>query len=178
GLKDSEELSVELLKSYVNTTGIGFPKVSYSPVPAQQYNGLGRGILMDGYLGTSNFRDGRWMGFEGSVILTVDLGGIRTIKSVGVSMLRSPIAWIMLPEKVVVSASVDNRDFVPFSTLPNSMNRNDIRIAKYRFWQSGLYLKTRYVRFQINALSGLPEWHPGAGSQPWTFIDEVIIEKP
>ncbi|MDP4183679.1 MAG: GH92 family glycosyl hydrolase, partial [Bacteroidota bacterium] len=113
GLKDSEELSVELLKSYVNTTGIGFPKVSYSPVPAQQYNGLGKGILMDGYLGTSNFRDGRWMGFEGSVILTVDLGGIRTIKSVGVSMLRSPIAWIMLPEKVVVSASVDNRDFVP-----------------------------------------------------------------
>ena len=37
-------------------------------------------------------------------------------------------------------------------------------------------VKARYVRIKAYNFGKIPSWHPGAGGDPWIFIDEIIIE--
>ena len=33
-----------------------------------------------------------------------------------------------------------------------------------------------YVKVVIQHLEAIPQWHPGKGTPPWLFIDEILIE--
>jgi len=48
-------------------------------------------------------------------------------------------------------------------------------IVKEYLW-SFSDLKARYIRIRANNPGPCPDWHPGAGSPSWVFIDEVVIE--
>ncbi len=36
--------------------------------------------------------------------------------------------------------------------------------------------KARYVRMRAFNFGKIPSWHPGAGGNPWIFVDEIIIK--
>jgi hypothetical protein len=43
------------------------------------------------------------------------------------------------------------------------------------FRRSILPVKARYVRVRAFNIGKIPSWHPGAGGDPWIFVDEILI---
>jgi len=36
-------------------------------------------------------------------------------------------------------------------------------------------VNARYVRIHAYNFGKIPAWHPGAGGDPWIFVDEILI---
>jgi hypothetical protein len=36
-------------------------------------------------------------------------------------------------------------------------------------------ITARYVRVRAYNFGKIPSWHPGAGGEPWIFVDEIFI---
>lgn len=145
---------------------------------ANQYNAGGNDALIDGILGAEDFRTGTWQGyFDVDVIATVDLGSIKSFKTVNVNFLRDQRSWIFYPTHVECFVSKDGKtfnsigDFEVKSTEPSEK----VEIKTLEFEQSlGSF---RYVKIIAKKLGVLPEWHLGYehDGRSWMFIDEIII---
>lgn len=146
-----------------------------SPVHPQ-YSGGGPDALIDGLFGDTDWRKGRWHGYQGTDLeLVVDLGKNVKINQVGGSFLQDTRAWIVLPREVVVSVSRNGRDFKEAARIRHSQPvRTDEAFTK-RLTAKSKVSRGRYVKFTARHTGTLPDWHPGAGGDSYIFIDEVII---
>lgn len=65
--------------------------------------------IVDGKRGSIDFQDKRWLGFNGDdVVVTLDLGEIKTVQEVLIGFLQQQGSWIFLPKAVRVFASSDS----------------------------------------------------------------------
>ena len=94
------------LKEYISEKELRFHKAlgkkgTLAEPPSKNYYGSGVVSLIDGMKGSSNFRDGYWLGFEGTDMdFEVDLGEETTVSSVSVNFFQNTGAWIFMPLKV------------------------------------------------------------------------------
>ncbi len=148
-------------------------EIQIQPKPSETYSASGAKTLIDGQKGSPNFRQGNfWLGFQASKIsVALNFEQPKEIKKVVVSVLNDQDSWIFLPQKLMVSASGKTLGSVTLDGCHEKQTKHGdfLEIAIIPDAYSELTLK-------IAPMEGIPEWHAGKGTTPWTFIDEILIE--
>lgn len=152
-------------------------KIDLQTEYANQYNAGGDNALIDGILGTEDFRTGTWQGyFDTDVIAIVDIGKEQVIYNIRVSFLRDQRSWIFLPKEIQMYTSVDGVSFKnEFDwKLKDPVDTDEVKIQTINVSKLG---RARYVKLVAKKLGVLPEWHLGYKSdgRSWIFIDEIKI---
>ncbi len=149
-------------------------KFSYS----QSYPANGDNTLVDGILGTTNFRDGNWQGFEGNdLIAIIDLGAETEFSSISTGFLQSTPSWIFFPPQLEYFISKDGIEYrsIGILTAPISPKDVEMLVKRYKI-DLPTKAKTQFIKVVAKNMGVCPEWHPGAGGKTWLFTDEIIIE--
>lgn len=167
--------------SRIFTENIYFNKATMKPLtlkvaPSKGYDFNGGPELNDGLIGNSNYKTGRWLGFQGRDIdAVINLKEPIEIQKVAFNTNVVKGDWIMGATGVTVKVSDDGKTFRQIATkkIPELTQQD----------KDGLYLqeitfnpvKTQYVEVIING-GKLPQWHGGAGHDAFLFVDEIIIK--
>ena len=147
---------------------------------ANQYNAGGNDALIDGILGTQDFRTGTWQGYwNEDVIATVDLGQLRSINEVSVNFLQDQRSWIFFPTQIECLVSSDGKNFSSIEKglriIDATKPSEEVTIDTHQFL--AFPKEVRYVKIIAKKLGELPEWHLGYphDGRSWIFIDEISI---
>ena len=167
--------------SRVFSEKITFSKSTAKPVtlrvaPSKGYEFKGGPEMADGLIGDSNYKTGRWLGFQGKDLdAAIDLKQPVEISKVSFNTNVVKGDWIMGAAGVTVKVSEDGKNFkeVVSKTIP-SLKQSD---------KDGIYpqevtfapVKARYVEVIIKS-DKLPAWHGGAGNPAYLFVDEISIQ--
>lgn len=175
GLTPSELLSKEFIRAKFNDSGKTHPSIQYYITASQPYTKAGQMALLDGIRGSMDFHDGKWLGFNRNFDAIIDMGSNNQVTNIRLSFLRNVGSWILIPAKMEVLASNNNRDFTTIGIQENETTPNDYdsKIVEFIFPVNKSF---RYYRIKATSLSALPDWHPGSGNKPWIFADEIIFE--
>ena len=144
--------------------------------PSKGYDFNGGIELTDGLTGDTNYKTGRWLGFQGKDLdAAIDLKQPVEISKVAFNTNVVKGDWIMGAAGVTVKVSEDGQNFkeVTSKVIP-SLKQSD---------KDGIYpqeitfapVKARYVEVIIKS-DKLPAWHGGAGNPAYLFVDEIIIQ--
>ncbi len=155
-------------------------KIKLETAYANQYNAGGQNALIDGILGTEDFRTGTWQGyFDKDVIATVDLGKVKPIHTIQVNFLEDQKSWIFLPTEVECYVSDNPNRFyksLPKQAFDVTTPKEGAHIKNVRFNMNGY--SARYVKIVAKKLGVLPKWHLGYkhDGRSWLFVDEIEIK--
>ncbi|TXE18056.1 glycoside hydrolase family 92 protein [Psychroserpens burtonensis] len=146
---------------------------------ANQYNAGGDDALIDGIMGTQDYRTGTWQGYwDEDVVATVDLGSMKPISTVGINFLQDQGAWIFYPTQVECLVSKDGKTFTSIDTqiIDTTKRNNDVLIKEVVFKSSSEDI--RYVKLIARKMGALPNWHLGYphDGRSWIFADEISIK--
>ena len=149
------------------------PAGDYRP----EYSGGGDGALLDGNLGSDDYKDGRWQGFYGiDADIEIDLGKWTKVDALNIGFLVNAYDWILRPDKVQVFISQDGRNYRLSKTfaLTTEVTRQGNFTFRERFETPNL--STRYLKIVVKNPGLIPEGLPGSGCDSWVFMDEIIVE--
>ncbi len=150
--------------------------VTSTEVYSQHFSAGGFEALSDGFLGSLNFKDGRWQGYQGTDLrFEINFGYPRPITEVGAHFYQGSNAWIFPPESISISSSLDGQTFTESVTVPFEGNLKSPD-ALIEFLNSEYEVTTQYLRIDVKNMGPCPEWHEAAGSDSWIFIDEIIVK--
>ncbi len=151
-------------------------QVTLAVEPNPRYAAIGPGVLTDGRVGTQDFADGQWLGFQGRDLeAVVDLGAPRAIRRVGLDCMQKQQPWIFFPRTVEFSVSRDGERWQVVGRREQPVERSAEISAQIIAVPVDTGL-ARYVRVVARGVDPLPQWHPGAGNPGWIFVDEIIVE--
>ena len=143
---------------------------------SRQYTAGGDEGLIDGFRGGLNWRTGGWQGYQDTDFeAVVDLRSVRTVTRVGAGFCQDARSWIWMPRYVEFSASADGEHFTPLARVENTMDERDYEV---RIWDCEVpaSVQARYIKVFAKNIGTIPDWHPGAGSPGFIFIDEIWIK--
>jgi hypothetical protein len=170
GFIDSDTVKVQFIK--VNNQ-LAHALVNVEPEPHGKYSGKGAATLVDHQKGSLNFGDGDlWCGFQNKVVtISIDFGTPTAFQAINISTLSDANSWIFSPKKIKIFLD------------GHILREQDCELTKQ---DDAAQLKIIPIKFKpvtgsslqvvIETMEFIPEWHPGAGTPPWLFIDEIIIE--
>lgn len=145
---------------------VGIP-IIFATAPDAKYNNHGNMALTDGVTGARPWKGDQWLGFSNDTVqFTIDLGKTRKVRSIQLGTLNDPGSWIYSPKKIVVERSSDGQ---VYSKVCSSNITKELVDWKSRF-------RARYLRVTLINDEFIPAGNSGAGTTPWTFIDELIIK--
>jgi hexosaminidase len=159
----------------VDNAALGKP-VAYAHLPSARYPGAAT-ALVDGILGSENFHDGNWVGWQGDDFgATIDLQRPTSFTSIAVRFLQQSGSWILLPRRVTFAASSDGEKWKQLHAEEILVDPADARpsIRKFEF-VSAVPANARFIRVEARKYGALPDGHNGAGSEAWIFADEVVV---
>ncbi|MBR9914935.1 MAG: glycoside hydrolase family 92 protein [Algicola sp.] len=146
---------------------------------ANQYNAGGNDALIDGIIGTQDFRTGTWQGYwNEDVVATVDLGSLKPIKQVSLNFLQDQGAWIFYPTAVECLASKDGKEFQLIDHIEidaaSKIDEPNIKTMTFDIPSENF----RYIKIKAKKMGELPEWHLGFpdDGRSWIFVDEISIK--
>jgi predicted alpha-1,2-mannosidase len=144
----------------------------------KQYHAGGDEGLLDGILGTENWRKGEWQGYQSQDFeAVVDLKDVKTISEISTRFLQDQRSWILMPTKVEYYISDDNVNFTYFGSVNNTLDPKIEENTILNFTSNETKgKKARYVKVIAKNFGKLPEWHQGAGGDAFIFIDEITIK--
>lgn len=143
---------------------------------ANQYAAGGDNALVDGLRGGPDFRTGEWQGYQGQdVLATIDLGKVKRLKRVGISMLQDSRSWIWYPEYVDVAWSSNGRTWSSVQ-LTHTVDRRSEASQNMELWSALIGKKAQYIKIMAKNAGPCPDWHLGKGGASWVFLDEVVVE--
>lgn len=153
-------------------------KSVYNP----QYHAGGPEGLLDGILGTENWRKGDWQGYQSQDFeAVVDLKEVKELFSFKANFLQDSRSWILMPTHLEFLISTDNVNFTSVGSLDIAKNSGiDPKDENSFTREFGVLLEkkksARYVKVVAKNFGKLPEWHQGAGGDAFIFIDEITIK--
>jgi predicted alpha-1,2-mannosidase len=149
-------------------------KSKYNP----QYHAGGPEGLLDGILGTENWRKGDWQGYQSQDFeAVVDLQEVKSITEISARFLQDQRSWILIPSKVEYYISNDNVNFTYFGSINNTLDPKIEENTILNFTANETNnKKARYVKVIAKNFGKLPEWHQGAGGDAFIFVDEILIK--
>lgn len=151
-------------------------EVSLSVQPSQKYRAKGAQSLLDEKLGTRQFNDGFWLGFEeDDLIATIDLGKVQQVEEVIVGTIQDASSWIFFPEFVEVSWSVDGKTYSSAEREPVGAMQDKNRKLVRRVSVQRENANARFIRVKVKNTARCPEWHVAAGQKAWLFVDEITV---
>ena len=150
-------------------------KSTYNP----QYHAGGADGLLDGILGTENWRKGDWQGYQSQDFeAVIDLQKEQRISNLSARFLQDSRSWILMPSKVAYYTSTDNVNFTLVKTVENTFDPKDTNNKIIALGGAITPQPARYVKVIATNFGKLPEWHQGFGGDAFIFIDEIEINKP
>ena len=150
-------------------------KSTYNP----QYHAGGPDGLLDGILGSENWRKGDWQGYQSQDFeATVDMLQSKTITQISARFLQDMRSWILMPTTVDYLISEDNVHFTLFRTVENSLDPQTEATTILNFTGTQFPgMQARYVKVVAHNFGVLPSWHQGAGGDAFIFVDEITIKE-
>lgn len=149
--------------------------VTLNRPPAPRYARAGDQGLTDGFIGSDDFDDGIWLGWQGTdVVATVDLGPVRQVREISMRCLHQMRSWIMMPKEVRFEGSADGVNWTLLARPTSGISDRDDRTLVHEF-RAKCDAGIRYVRVTAVSYGKLPKWHLGAGGDSWIFADEVVV---
>ena len=138
--------------------------------------------MLDGRLGSINFRDGNWQGFsKKNLSVVIDLDSVQKINEISANFYQYTNSWIFLPKKVRFLTSLDGEKFEELGEN-DTFKKLQRERGKFIFSASSITTSTfggskaRYIKIEAENIGVVPDWHEAAGSPAWMFIDEIIIK--
>jgi hexosaminidase len=152
-------------------------KVTFITPPSPPYNGSGPESLVDGFLGSSDFHDGMWLGWTGADFgAIVDLGSPVGIEEIALHCMQQMPSWILMPTSVNYEISNDGQNWTPFGQVANTVKDTETRqVFDWFTARSAQAVTTRYIRVTAKNYGKLPAWHLSAGKNAFIFIDELAV---
>jgi predicted alpha-1,2-mannosidase len=152
-------------------------KISLATTYSNQYSAGGDRALIDGILGSQDFRTGTWQGYVGTdVVATVDISKIQQINKLTINFLSDQSYWIFYPEKVSFYGSTDGENFDLIGS--EKIEIKEINTAKIKNIEiNNVKAPYRYIKIVAKKIGIVPEWHIGYKDDGlgWIFVDEIQI---
>ncbi|MGD0483147.1 MAG: family 20 glycosylhydrolase [Gemmatimonadales bacterium] len=151
--------------------------VVLTSAPSPRYPGTGPRTLTDGALGSLDFRDGLWQGWQGPDLeAVIDLGSAQPIAAVEGSFQQTMRSWILLPRDFTVWLSDDGATWRVAGTATHEQRAERADPFLFRLTVAAPGGTTaRWVKVRARGFGTLPGWHPGAGNPAWIFCDEIVV---
>ena len=154
----------------------GVESIVLKDAPSDKYKANGAVTLLDGERGSKNFRDGKWLGFEGYNLTAIFYFGEdkKRVSEVSIGCLQDVKNLIFLPTEIEFYASNNGEDF----NLVDNIKRADItgkNLDVRDLSKTFPNLNTRYLKVVVKNIKTVPVGNPSAGKKAWLFVDEIII---
>lgn len=153
-------------------------KLNYELSP--YYTGGGEHALVDGKVGSNNFRDGVWQAKQArDLVVEVDLEGSVKIDSISINVYLYQDAWIFEPSKVRFEVWSEELGYVTVSEIDNAMtlDKNDfqgiVNVSSGKLEN----VEGAKVRLSVENPGVCPEWHAAATEPTWMFLDELVVRE-
>ena len=80
-----------------------------------------------------------------------------------------------MPTHIEFETSNDGMHFTKAADIKTDVAVTDMTPLTRDFSAKIAPVKARYVRVHAYNLGKIPSWHPGAGSDAYIFVDEILI---
>ncbi|MCK4569620.1 MAG: chitobiase/beta-hexosaminidase C-terminal domain-containing protein [Bacteroidales bacterium] len=148
--------------------------VEYKHKYSSKYDAGYKDGLVDGILAASDYKDGKWQGFEGDNLdVVINLKSIKSVREIELRFLKDHASWIFLPAGIKILWSADGNEYFEFNGERSLSTTDNINIYTYTNSEGA---GARYIRIVAKNTGSCPEGHPGAGGKAWLFTDEIIIQ--
>lgn len=140
------------------------------------YTAGGSEALIDGVIGTANWRTGEWQSYFGKDFYAlIDFKRPKKLRYVAVHVLQDVSPWIIYPSSVIFETSEDGKTFTPLLTATDDSPKENTD-PTVKDMGGAVNVTTRYLRVRAKNGGRLPAWHESAGEPSHIFIDEVIAK--
>jgi len=152
--------------------------ISLNTMYDSQYTAGGNGALIDNLRGGSDFRTGRWQGYQGrNLDAVIDMKQHVTVTRVCAGFLQDQRSWIWLPKNMTVYISSDGENFSKAGSISHDVPETQEGTVCRELCVSLAPCKARFIRVVAENIGTIPPWHRGAGNQAWVFADEITIHQ-
>jgi hypothetical protein len=164
-------------RTFTSNHATGRP-LTLNYTPSVYYTGGGMSALVDGRIGTANFRDGIWQAVQGQDLeVVVDLEEVRQVEHIATNWFHYANAWIFRPEEVWCWISLDGKNWQSFGMWKAEIAANASgELVVHVGGGIGQVHAVRYVKIQAKSIGQCPEWHDAVGEPSWLFCDEIVVE--
>ncbi len=139
------------------------------------YTAGGPDALIDGIIGTTNWRTGEWQSyFDTDLEAIIDLKQERKVSYVGAHLLQDPSPWILYPSEIIFYLSNDGINFTELVRVKNAKDQ-DLKTIETQTLGTEVNATARYIKVKAVNAGKLPSWHESAGNPSHLFVDEIII---
>lgn len=168
--KSSKTMSTQLYKIPEGRT------LTISSPWREQYSAGGNDALIDGLIGTPNFRTGTWQGYMFNDFEAVlDLGKPQPVSTVAMNFIQDAGSWIWMPEYVEYWGSTDSIHYFSLGKIMNDIPKMDYKV-QIKTYKMQVYPKmVRYIKIFAKNHNICPKGHLGEGGQGYIFVDEIIV---
>ena len=140
------------------------------------YTAGGKDALIDGIIGTANWKTGAWQSYYAKDFeAVIDLKSSKPVSYVAIHVLQDVGPWIIFPKEVIFETSEDGKNFTPLATVTNTILK-DVSGPVVQELGQKVTTTARYIKVKAVTGGALPATHESAGSPSHIFIDEVIIK--
>jgi len=152
-------------------------KIKITSTPNPQYTAGGPNALLDFQHGSTDFKLGKWQGYQYQDFeAVVDLGKGEEVHNLSAEFLQDELSYIFMPTYVDFSVSTDSIHFTRVAhitnTVPDTLTWSVIKTMGKDIPAQ----KVRYIKVFAKNYGKLPPWHPGYGDGAFIFIDEIGIK--
>jgi hypothetical protein len=154
-----------------------FRSIELAHQPNPPYEGIGAFTLADQKVGSNNFKDGRWLGFEGvDLHASIMLNEMSDVSRVMIGYMNNSEAWIFPPENISVMGSVDGQRYVELGGMDEAQIKIQTRKGRNQETIPLQPSKLRYIKVYVANTGVCPRGHPGEGEPAWLFVDEIMVQ--
>ncbi|MBK7213053.1 MAG: alpha-N-acetylglucosaminidase C-terminal domain-containing protein [Bacteroidales bacterium] len=156
---------------------ISFGKpVTVNPAPTSKYASA-PALLNDAIKGSPNFKDGKWMGFEGdNMNATIDLEQSFKVSKVTINYLDNGNSWIFPPSAMSIQISEDGKKFTTIYSRDFDTHYWSAAAAIKKFTASFPEETARYIKVIVFNQGTCPKGSYCEGKKSWMFLDEITVE--
>ena len=142
-----------------------------------EYSGGGKDALLNGAIGSMDYKDGNWQGFYGTDCdIELDFGKKENLNSIKINFNTNPYDWILMPKVLKIYVSNNGIHYTLFNSygIYEEVDKSKTTIVTRNLDIKGL--SSRYIRIIIENPGFIPAGLPGHGNPSWMFLDEIVIE--
>ncbi|MFT4602573.1 MAG: hexosaminidase, partial [Arenicella sp.] len=153
-------------------------KTNYESKINKWYTAGGDQGLINGKIGSIDFRDGNWQGFWGDDLnVELSFDDVIEIESISMNFYHYANAWIIHPTEVVIQTSRDgNKWSRPITVELEKLTYDNIKKIETANYTYSKKKDVKFIKIICINSGNMPETHEAAGEPSWIFIDEIIVK--
>jgi beta-galactosidase len=151
-------------------------KVTALPPQTLPWSRAGDAGLVDGIVGSVDYRGGDWRMVEGADFeATVDLGKAFPVNSVRLGFLLRPASAILLPDTIQLFTSTDGTDYRPADLVRPAEPKRLAGEMRIPVALDAGSMPARFIRVKAVNVGKCPEGRECAGSPARLAVDEIVV---